>query len=83
MERWQRLKPDSMMRLETLAARASLADFTGTAGDPAAARDQYAALLPTIEELSGSTHPDTRAPSESRAMGGIGERVGSYTGTGR
>ena len=38
-----------------------LAYFTGQAGDPAAARDQYTALLPTIEEVLGSTHPDTLA----------------------
>ena len=36
-----------------------LARFTGAAGDPAAARDQYTALLPTIEEVSGPRHPDT------------------------
>jgi hypothetical protein len=31
------------------------------AGDPAAARDQYTELLPTIDEVSGSTHPYTLA----------------------
>jgi hypothetical protein len=44
---------------DTLRARANLADFTGMAGDPAAARDQFTALLPTIEEVLEPTHPDT------------------------
>ena len=44
---------------DTLTARADLARFTGEAGDPAAARDQYTALLPIREEVSGPTHPDT------------------------
>ena len=46
-------------RFRTLIARGNLARFTGEAGDPAAARDQYTALLPTIEEVLGSTHPAT------------------------
>ena len=29
------------------------------AGDPAAARDQYAALLPVEERVLGAEHPDT------------------------
>ena len=37
----------------TLAARASLARWTGEAGDAAAARDQFAALLPICERLLG------------------------------
>ena len=44
---------------DTLTARANLARFTGEAGDPAAARDQYTALLPHREEVLGPTHPDT------------------------
>ncbi len=44
---------------DTLAARAGLASFTGAAGDPAAARDQYTALLAIREEVSGPRHPDT------------------------
>jgi hypothetical protein len=44
---------------DTLAARAFLADWTGLAGDAAAARDQYAALLPLCERVSGPEHPDT------------------------
>ncbi len=44
---------------DTLAARASLARWTGEAGDPAAARDQLAALLPILERVLGPEHPDT------------------------
>ena len=44
---------------ETLAARANLAFYTGTAGDAAGARDQYAALLPVTERVLGAEHPDT------------------------
>ena len=33
--------------------------WTGEAGDPAAARDQFAALLPVLERVSGPEHPDT------------------------
>jgi hypothetical protein len=43
----------------TLAARASLARWTGKAGDAARARDQYAALLPTVERVLGPDHPAT------------------------
>ena len=39
--------------------RHSLADWTGEAGDPAAARDQLAALLPIRERVLGPEHPDT------------------------
>jgi hypothetical protein len=44
---------------ETLTARANLAYWTGEAGDPAAARDQYAALLPVLERVLGADHPYT------------------------
>ena len=43
----------------TLADRASLAHWTGAAGNPAAARDQYAGLLPVLERILGAGHPDT------------------------
>jgi hypothetical protein len=49
---------------DTLAARANLAYWTGEAGDAAAARDQFAALLPVYERMSGPEHPaflDVRA----------------------
>jgi len=43
----------------TLAARFMVARLTGEAGDPAAARDQFAALLPVYERALGPEHPDT------------------------
>ena len=46
-------------RRDTLAARQELASWTGLAGDPAAARDQLAALLPVRERVLGPEHPDT------------------------
>src|SRR5258708_6022946 len=39
--------------------RARLAHWTGAAGDPAAARDQLAALLPRWEQVYGPEHPST------------------------
>ena len=42
-----------------LATRANLARWTGEAGDPAAARDQFAALLPALERVLGQEHPHT------------------------
>ena len=54
--RWQRAAeagdPDAMTNLATLA---------GEAGDAAGARDQFAALLPIRERVSGPEHPDTLA----------------------
>jgi transcriptional regulator with XRE-family HTH domain len=44
---------------DTLSARGSLASWSGRAGDPAAARDQFAALAPTYRRVLGSEHPDT------------------------
>ena len=44
---------------ESLAARASLAFWTGKAGNAAGARDQFAALLPLVD--GGPEHPDTLA----------------------
>ncbi len=43
----------------TLGARANPALWTGRAGDPAGARDQYAALLPVDERVLGPDHPHT------------------------
>ena len=43
----------------TLAARANLASLTGDAGDAAAARDQFVALLPVAERILGADHPAT------------------------
>ncbi len=45
----------------TLAARVRLANWTGDSGDPAAARDQLAALLPDLERKLGPEHPETLA----------------------
>ena len=50
-----------------LAARANLAYYTGEAGDPAGARDQYAALPPVRERVLGPEHPDTLAARGSLA----------------
>ena len=59
--RWCRSSSGSWARStrDTLTARANLATWTGQAGDPAGARDQYAALLPVRERVSGAEHPDT------------------------
>ena len=35
--------------------------ITGEAGDPAAACDQFAALVPVTERVMGAEHPDTLA----------------------
>jgi Tetratricopeptide repeat len=52
---------------DTLAARASLAHWTGQAGDPAAARDQFTVLLPVRERVLGPEHPDTLTARASLA----------------
>ncbi|OHV05264.1 hypothetical protein BKN37_06280 [Mycobacterium talmoniae] len=64
VERWQRWKArlDDRLKPEdpaVLTARSYLAYYTGTAGDPAAARDQYSNLLPLRRKVSGLTHRDT------------------------
>jgi hypothetical protein len=41
--------------------------LAGQAGDPAAARDQYAALLPVMERVLGPEHPDTLSTRASLA----------------
>ena len=46
---------------------ANLAYWTGEAGDAAGARDQYAALLPVCERVSGAEHRDTLAVRASLA----------------
>jgi hypothetical protein len=48
----------------TLTTRGNLARWTGAAGDAAAARDQFAALLPIDERVSGAEHP--RHPDHPR-----------------
>ena len=44
---------------DTLTARHQLAYWTGEAGDPAGARDQFASLLPIRERILGPEHPST------------------------
>ena len=44
---------------DALTTRANLAGWTGEAGDAAAARDQYAALLPVRKRVLGPEHPGT------------------------
>ncbi|HLN71579.1 MAG TPA: FxSxx-COOH system tetratricopeptide repeat protein [Streptosporangiaceae bacterium] len=46
-------------RPATLTARHELARWTGLAGDAAAARDMFAALLPVRERVLGPEHPHT------------------------
>ena len=50
-----------------LAARSELAYSIGQAGDAAAARDQFAALLPVAERVLGPEHPDALAARASLA----------------
>ena len=52
---------------DTLAARSSVASWTGQAGDAAGARDQLAALLPIRERVQGPEHPDTLATRHNLA----------------
>ncbi len=70
---------------DTLAARGNLARWTGQAGDPAGARDQYAALLPVHERVLGPEHPDTLAARGNLAAGPgrRGTRPGPGTSTPR
>ena len=50
------LGPD---HLDTLTIRINLAEWTGSAGDAVAARDQYAALLPDRVRVHGPDHRST------------------------
>jgi hypothetical protein len=50
-----------------LATRSELAHSAGQAGDAAAARDQFAALLPVAERVLGPEHPDVLATRASLA----------------
>jgi Tetratricopeptide repeat len=63
----------------TLAARASLASFTGAAGDAAGARDQFAALLPIRVRVLGPEHPDTLTARHELALftGAAGDAAGA------
>ena len=68
---------------DTLTARNNLASWTGWAGDPAEARDQYAALLPVCERglrgVSGAEHPGTLAARANLASwtGEAGDPAGA------
>ena len=46
---------------DTLADRHNLGYWTGKAGDPVSARDQFTALLPVRQRMLGAEHPDTLA----------------------
>ena len=64
---------------------AQLAHWTGRAGDPAGARDQFAALLPVRERVLGPEHPDTLTTRDRLATGpgGRGMRPGRATSSPR
>lgn len=49
--------------------RGNPATWTGHAGDPAAAHDQVAALLPVREGVSGVEYPDTLTARDNVATG--------------
>ena len=71
---------------DTLAARANLARWTGEAGDAAAARDQFAALLPVRERVSrprAPGHPDRPRTTSPAGPGRRGMRPGPGTSTPR
>ncbi len=53
---------------ETLLTSRQLATCAGEAGDPAAARDQLAALLPCSSRSSAPEHPDTLATRHTLAI---------------
>ena len=40
-----------------MTTRSNLARWTRAVGDPAAAQDQYAQLLPVLERVLGAEHP--------------------------
>jgi hypothetical protein len=62
---------------DTLTVRHGLAHWTGAAGDPASARNQFSALLTIYERLLGIDHPDTLAARHSLAR--WGDEAGNVT----
>lgn len=52
---------------DTLGVRRELARWTGLDGDPAAARDELAGLLPVMERVLGAEHPRTIAARQDLA----------------
>ena len=63
----------------TLTARGNEAFSAGSAGRHAAARDQFAALLPDVEQVLGPEHPDTLAARADLAhwTGKAGDAAGA------
>ena len=53
--------PITQFGIQQMTARHALALWTGKAGDAAAARDQYAELLPVSERVLGPKHPHVLA----------------------
>jgi hypothetical protein len=64
---------------DTLITRGHLARWTGDAGDAAAARDQYAALVPICERVFGAEHWETLAARGNLAnyTGEAGDAAGA------
>ena len=63
---------------DALATQHQLARWTGEAGDPAAARDQYAGLLPVYERVLGQEHPYTQSTRANRAYWSVRAEGGPY-----
>jgi hypothetical protein len=65
----------ALARQEQASPRARLTPWTGSAGDAASARDQYAARLPIRERALGPDHPDTLAMRHelARSTGDAGD----------
>jgi Tetratricopeptide repeat len=64
----------------TISARHNFAYWTGMAGDPVAARDEFAVLASLCERLLGAEHPDTLAARHNLAYwtGETGDVAGAY-----
>jgi hypothetical protein len=73
--RWSSVGP--VVGVAAIAAVASYARWAGEAGDAAGARDQFAALLPIRERVSGPDHPSTVAVRHNlaRSTGKAGQRA--------
>ncbi|MBB6550178.1 tetratricopeptide repeat protein [Nonomuraea rubra] len=73
------LDRDGPHHLRTLVAQAELAYYTAMVGDVVGARDQFAALLPIRERVSGAEHPDTLAvrANLARWSGEAGDAAGA------
>ena len=51
-----------------MTTRHEAARWTAEAGDAARARDQFAELLPAIEQVLGAEHPDSLTARHSRRL---------------